>query len=73
MTASQRLSIRLSEIRQRLNTLAGEEAPTDDHLAEIDTLSVPNTGQCETQYRAARSWASRPPPSTPPPSKCARL
>ena len=54
MTTSQKLSIRLSEIRQRLNEIAGLEgdAVTDEIRAEADKL----TGEyrtAETQHRAA--------------------
>ena len=54
MTNAQRLSIRLSEIRQRLNTIAGLPADemTDEIRAETDRL----TGEfatAETQHRAA--------------------
>ena len=54
MTNAQRLAIRLSEIRQRLNEIAGleSEAVTDEVRAEGDKL----TGEfatAETQFRAA--------------------
>ena len=54
MTSAQRLAIRLSEIRQRLNEIAGleSEAVTDEVRAEADKL----TGEfatAETQHRAA--------------------
>ena len=54
MTNAQRLTIRLSEIRQRLNEIAGlaDDAMTDEIRAETDKL----TGEyatAETQHRAA--------------------
>ena len=54
MTNSQRLSVRLSEIRQRLNEIAGLEgdAFTDEVRTESDALTVEYSGK-ETQYRAA--------------------
>ena len=54
MTNSQRLSIRRSEIRQRLNEIAGLEgqAFTDEIRAESDKLQVEFRDK-ETQYRAA--------------------
>ena len=54
MTLSQTLSIRLSEIRQRLNAVAGLEgdAFTDEIRAESDRLTAEHADK-ETQYRAA--------------------
>ena len=54
MTASQKLSIRLSEIRQRLNEIAGLEgdAFTDEIRQESARLTVEFRDK-ETQYRAA--------------------
>ena len=54
MTNSQRLSVRLSEIRQRLNEVAGLEgdAFTDEIRQESDKLQTEFTAK-ETQYRAA--------------------
>ena len=54
MTNSQRLSVRLSEIRQRLNEIAGLEgsAFTDEIRAESDKLQVEFRDK-ETQYRGA--------------------
>ena len=54
MTTSQRTAIRISEIRQRLNEIAGlaDDAMTDEIRAEADKL----TGEfrnAETQHRAA--------------------
>ena len=54
MTASQTLSVRLSEIRQRLNEIAGLEgdAFTDEIRQESDRLTTEFRDK-ETQYRAA--------------------
>ena len=54
MTNAQKLAIRLSEIRQRLNEIAGLEpdAMTDEVRAEADTLAGEYKG-AETQHRAA--------------------
>ena len=53
MTNSQRLSVRLSEIRQRLNEIAGLEGDvTDEIRSESDKLQVEFRAK-ETQYRAA--------------------
>ena len=54
MTQAQKLSIRLSEIRQRLNTIASLPAAdvTDDIRTEADTLGTEYQG-AETQHRAA--------------------
>ena len=54
MTNSQKLSIRSSEIRQRLNEIAGlaVDAVTDEIRTESEGLRV-ELGTVETQYRAA--------------------
>ena len=54
MTNSQRLAVRLSEIRQRLNEIAGLEADklTDEIRAEADKLTTEYRA-AETQHRAA--------------------
>ena len=54
MTNSQRLTVRSSEIRQRLNEIAGldADAVTDEIRAESDRLGV-EYGTVETQLRAA--------------------
>ena len=54
MTKSQTISVRLSEIRQRLNEIAGldGDALTDEVRAESDALTGEYSGK-ETQYRAA--------------------
>ena len=54
MTNSQKLSVRLSEIRQRLNEIAGldDEAMTDEVRAETDRLTNEYQAK-ETQHRAA--------------------
>ncbi|MDE2667225.1 MAG: hypothetical protein OXI69_13860 [Acidobacteriota bacterium] len=54
MTNSQRLAVRLSEIRQRLNEIAGLEgdAFTDEIRQEADRLQTEFRAK-ETQYRAA--------------------
>ena len=54
MTNSQRLAVRLSEIRQRLNEIAGlaGEAFTDEIRQESDRLQVEFRDK-ETQYRSA--------------------
>ena len=54
MTQAQRLAVRLSEIRQRLNEIAGLEgdALTDEIRAEADSLGT-EYRDAETQHRAA--------------------
>lgn len=54
MTTGQKLAIRLSEIRQRLNEIAGLEgdAVTDEIRAEADKLTAEYQAK-ETQHRAA--------------------
>ena len=54
MTNAQKLAVRLSEIRQRLNEIAGLEgdAVTDEIRAEADTLTTEYQSK-ETQHRAA--------------------
>ena len=52
MTMSQRISVRLSEIRQALNTLAGLESLTDEQRQESDKLQTEFRDK-ETQYRSA--------------------
>ena len=52
MLRSQELSLRISEIRQRLNELAGKDSLSTEERAEVDTLSAELSGK-ETQYRAA--------------------
>ena len=52
MTTRQRLELRCSEIRTRLNDLAALDEPSADELAEIDRLTVEYRAK-ETQLRAA--------------------
>ena len=54
MTNSQKLAVRLSEIRQRLNEISGlaDNAMTDEIRAETDRLTAEYRGK-ETQHRAA--------------------
>ena len=52
MTNEQRIALRLSEVRQRLNTLAGQETLTGEESSEIEKLSN-EFNTLETQYRAA--------------------
>ena len=54
MTAAQKLAIRLSEIRQRLNEIAGldDDGMTDEVRAEADKLTAEYRTK-ETQHRAA--------------------
>ena len=54
MTASQRLTVRASEIRTRLNEIAGLDGDTvtDEIRAETDRLTT-EYGTVETQLRAA--------------------
>ncbi|MXX71921.1 MAG: hypothetical protein F4Y73_08655, partial [Gemmatimonadetes bacterium] len=47
MTASQKLEIRASEIREKLNELSGAESLTDEQRSEIDALT--------TEYRDTES------------------
>ena len=51
VTEATRLQLRLSEIRQRLNELAGVEDLTDEHRTEIDALTV-EYRDTETKRRA---------------------
>ena len=52
MTNAQRLELRASEIRQRLNELSGMAELTDETRAEMDTLSI-EYADVERQKRAA--------------------
>ena len=54
MTTAMKLAVRLSEIRQRLNTIAGlpDAEMTDDIRTEADTLTT-EFRNAETQHRAA--------------------
>ena len=52
MTNMQRIQLRLSEVRSRLNELAGKGEPTTEELAEMDALST-EYKTLETQHRAA--------------------
>lgn len=52
MLRSQEKQLRASEIRQRLNELAGKDTLTAEERAEVDTLSA-ELATVETQYRAA--------------------
>ena len=52
MTNAQKLAIRLSEIRSKLNELAGLDTVTDEQRNEIDTLSTEYQAK-EAQHRAA--------------------
>ena len=52
MTNAQKLAIRLSEIRTKLNELSGLETLTDEHRAKVDTLTAEYQTK-EAQHRAA--------------------
>ena len=52
MTNSQKLALRLSEVRQKLNELLAIDNPNDEQRAELAQLSGEYPG-LETQYRAA--------------------
>lgn len=52
MTESQRISLRRSEVRQRLNELSAIAEPSDDEQKETDNL-VAEFGTLERRYRAA--------------------
>ena len=52
MTTAQRLQVRSSEIRAKLNTLAAIDAPTDEQNTEIATLTE-EYGTTESRMRAA--------------------
>ena len=52
MTVLQKLKLRLSEIRSKLNELSGVDSPTAEQLSEVDALSK-EYQEKETQYRAA--------------------
>ena len=62
MTETQRLTVRASEIRQRLNEIAGLEgdALTDEIRTESDTLNT-EYRDCETKLRAAVVAEDQPP------------
>ena len=66
MTNLQRLELRASEIRQRLNELSGMAELTDETRSEMDTLSI-EYADVERQKRAA-ILAGDAPPETPEPS-----
>ena len=52
MTRSQKLTVRLSEIRQKLNELLGVEDRSDDQSAELETLTA-EAQRLEPELRAA--------------------
>ena len=53
MTSKQKLELRLSEIRSRLNVLGGtEQALSESETSEVETLSV-EFQDTETRFRAA--------------------
>ena len=52
MTTAQKLAIRLSEIRSKLNELSGAETLTDEQRGEIDSLTAEYQNK-EAQHRAA--------------------
>lgn len=52
MTNSQRISVKLSEVRQKLNELAGADSLTDEQKAEAAKLTD-EYNTLEVQYRAA--------------------
>ena len=52
MLGSQKLELRASEIREKLNLLSGTETLTDEQRTEIDTLST-EYRDVETKRRAA--------------------
>ena len=54
MTLVQKLSIKISEVRQSLNTLAGKESLGDGEAEKVEELRR-GLDQAETQYRAAVS------------------
>ena len=52
MTNAQRLAVKLSEIRSRLNELSGLDTLTDEHRSELDAKQS-EFKDAESQYRAA--------------------
>ena len=52
MTTLQKLMLRLSEIRSKLNELSGQDSPTAEQLTEMEALGKEFQDK-ETQYRAA--------------------
>ncbi|MDE0475335.1 MAG: phage major capsid protein, partial [Gammaproteobacteria bacterium] len=52
MLESQRLAIRSSEIREKLNELSGEETLTEEQRSEVDTLTT-EYRDVEAKRRAA--------------------
>ena len=52
MTPTQRIALRMSECRQRLNELLGNEQPSAEELAEMDALQK-EMSALEIQHRAA--------------------
>lgn len=61
MTKAQRLTVRLSEIRQRLNELLGIDSRNDEQQAEMEKLTG-EVGKLEPELRAA--IAAEPDPDT---------
>ena len=57
MKTSQKLAVRASELRQRLNELAGIEALDDSQRGELDTLTA-EYATVELRYRAALTGES---------------
>ena len=53
MLTSQKLTIRQSEIRQKLNSYAGKDTLTDEERAEMSDKLVNEFKDVETRYRAA--------------------
>ena len=55
MTNAQRLALRLSEIRQKLNTLSARDELTDTEQNEMRTLST-EYPTVESRWRASRDF-----------------
>ena len=55
MTTRDRITLRQSEVRERINGLLGKADRTDEETAELRSLT--EEGQkLETEYRAGRGW-----------------
>ena len=65
MTPRQKIELRQSEVRQRLNELVDIDAPTEEQTAELETLSK-ESGALEVRQRAA--IIAEPDGSTPTPT-----
>ena len=68
MTALQKIQLRQSEVRQRLNVLLGLDTLTDEQKAELEKLSTEGQ-ELEVRFRAANVAADPDPDPEPDPAK----